>query len=320
MSDDPEFSRRDFLRGLGAAAAAAVQNPTIDALGKTLDAATATQRPLHFLAEEFAEKEFSDGIFGLPVKGRQKAIRNLLDDAKLYEDFGGPSYQGMARAYRDAAKLLEAGWTPLRKVPWRSEIEAETAVELESSKGGTPPENPQEPTKNNDRGLNEWEASVEREAERVPLEVQPPPEMPREAIRTVTLAEHVDELHAELRGSLDSRERDAIAAELDAARTALKEQEHVIGSAPRPDITPNQRGADDVKTRLDDIDTAAARLSAETGLPYTPAVGGEFVTGIYRQSLALATGRFAMIDDGLGFSLVPWTPALDDRLAATSPV
>jgi hypothetical protein len=28
----------------------------------------------------------------------------------------------------------------------------------------------------------------------------------------------------------------------------------------------------------------------------------------------LATGRFAMIDDGLGFSLVPWTPALDDRL------
>src|ERR1700747_2325429 len=31
----------------------------------------------------------------------------------------------------------------------------------------------------------------------------------------------------------------------------------------------------------------------------------------YRQRLDLASGRFAMIDDGLGFSLVPWTPSLE---------
>jgi len=28
----------------------------------------------------------------------------------------------------------------------------------------------------------------------------------------------------------------------------------------------------------------------------------------------LASGRFAMIDDGLGFTLVPWTPSLEHHL------
>jgi len=34
----------------------------------------------------------------------------------------------------------------------------------------------------------------------------------------------------------------------------------------------------------------------------------------YRQRLNLASGRFAMIEDGLGFSLVPWKPALERHL------
>ncbi|WP_164163060.1 DUF3363 domain-containing protein, partial [Stenotrophomonas maltophilia] len=37
-------------------------------------------------------------------------------------------------------------------------------------------------------------------------------------------------------------------------------------------------------------------------------------SGTYRQRLTLASGRFAMIDDGLGFQLVPWRPALDQHL------
>lgn len=28
----------------------------------------------------------------------------------------------------------------------------------------------------------------------------------------------------------------------------------------------------------------------------------------------LASGRFAMIDDGLGFQLVPWTPSMEKHL------
>jgi hypothetical protein len=38
------------------------------------------------------------------------------------------------------------------------------------------------------------------------------------------------------------------------------------------------------------------------------------VSGVYRQRITLASGRFAMIDDGLGFHLVPWRPALEQQL------
>jgi hypothetical protein len=65
--------------------------------------------------------------------------------------------------------------------------------------------------------------------------------------------------------------------------------------------------------RLDwpDLDAAAIRLSAETGSPYTPAARGEIVAGIYQQPLTLASGRCAVIDNGLGFALVPWTALRD---------
>jgi type IV secretory pathway VirD2 relaxase len=66
--------------------------------------------------------------------------------------------------------------------------------------------------------------------------------------------------------------------------------------------------------RLREVDAAGARLSAETGLPYMPAAHGEMVAGTYRQRLTLTSGRFAMIDNGLGFALVPWTPALNRHL------
>ena len=55
-------------------------------------------------------------------------------------------------------------------------------------------------------------------------------------------------------------------------------------------------------------------IAARTGLAHRPSADGEFVTGIYRERVTLASGRFAMIDDGLGFQLVPWRPALDPHL------
>ena len=60
--------------------------------------------------------------------------------------------------------------------------------------------------------------------------------------------------------------------------------------------------------------TASAKISAETGLPYHSVAEGESLAGIYRQRVSLASGRFAMIDDGLGFSLVAWTPSLERQL------
>jgi hypothetical protein len=38
------------------------------------------------------------------------------------------------------------------------------------------------------------------------------------------------------------------------------------------------------------------------------------VTGTYRRDVQLASGRFAMLDDGIGFSLVPWRPVVEQRL------
>lgn len=66
--------------------------------------------------------------------------------------------------------------------------------------------------------------------------------------------------------------------------------------------------------RRRDLVAAASRLSVETGLLHRPSSDGEHVAGIYRQRLVLASGRFAMIDDGMGFQLVPWRPALERHL------
>ena len=66
--------------------------------------------------------------------------------------------------------------------------------------------------------------------------------------------------------------------------------------------------------RRRELDEAAAKLSAETGLSHRPSAEGEHVSGVYRQRVTLASGRFAMIDDGMGFQLVPWRPALEQQL------
>lgn len=41
---------------------------------------------------------------------------------------------------------------------------------------------------------------------------------------------------------------------------------------------------------------------------------GEHVAGVYRQRLTLTSGRFAMIDNGLGFQLVAGSPPLESKL------
>jgi type IV secretory pathway VirD2 relaxase len=63
-----------------------------------------------------------------------------------------------------------------------------------------------------------------------------------------------------------------------------------------------------------ELEEAAAKLSPDTHLTYQPAAEGERVAGVYRERVTLASGRFAMIDDGLGFQLVPWRPALEKDL------
>lgn len=58
----------------------------------------------------------------------------------------------------------------------------------------------------------------------------------------------------------------------------------------------------------------AKDIAAETGLVHRPVADGQRVAGTYRRSVMLASGRFAMLDDGMGFSLVPWRPVIEPRL------
>jgi len=63
-----------------------------------------------------------------------------------------------------------------------------------------------------------------------------------------------------------------------------------------------------------ELDSVGRRLVSETGLAYLPAEAGDSVAGVYSRRLSLSSGRFAMIDNGLGFQLVPWLPSLEREL------
>lgn len=66
--------------------------------------------------------------------------------------------------------------------------------------------------------------------------------------------------------------------------------------------------------RSRELSEAGEAIAARTGLAHRPSDEGDAVAGTYRQRLQLASGRFAMIEDGLGFELVPWRPQLDKHL------
>lgn len=68
--------------------------------------------------------------------------------------------------------------------------------------------------------------------------------------------------------------------------------------------------------RKRELDETIAQINADSGLEYRPSTEGEHLSGTYRRRITLASGRFAMINDGLGFQLVPWRPALDQYLGA----
>jgi type IV secretory pathway VirD2 relaxase len=63
-----------------------------------------------------------------------------------------------------------------------------------------------------------------------------------------------------------------------------------------------------------ELDSVGRRLASETGLRYSPTREGDSVAGVYSRRLSLSSGRFAMVDNGLGFQLVPWLPSLEREL------
>ena len=77
--------------------------------------------------------------------------------------------------------------------------------------------------------------------------------------------------------------------------------------------------ARDLLSTLRDREVAQAgrTLATEAGSEHRPVKDGDSVRGTYRRSVMLTSGRFAIIDDGVGFSLVPWKPVLEQRVGQT---
>ncbi|MER9420092.1 relaxase/mobilization nuclease and DUF3363 domain-containing protein [Mesorhizobium sp. M0306] len=63
-----------------------------------------------------------------------------------------------------------------------------------------------------------------------------------------------------------------------------------------------------------EITRVGKEMAAARGLTYAPVQPGNYVGGTLLGSVRLASGRFAMLDDGLGFQLVPWQPMLERRI------
>ncbi len=69
-----------------------------------------------------------------------------------------------------------------------------------------------------------------------------------------------------------------------------------------------------------EVTAVARKLAIQTGLTYQPLGEDGQASGVYRRSVMLASGRYAMLDDGLGFVLVPWRPVLAQRLGESMSV
>ncbi|WP_288757379.1 DUF3363 domain-containing protein [uncultured Brevundimonas sp.] len=101
------------------------------------------------------------------------------------------------------------------------------------------------------------------------------------------------------------------ADEVAAAREARID--HLVGEGLAERRRGGARFASDLLETLKarDLRAAAREIEVRTGLTFRPIREGDEVSGVYRRRLDLASGRFAMIDDGLGFSLAPWRASLE---------
>jgi len=63
-----------------------------------------------------------------------------------------------------------------------------------------------------------------------------------------------------------------------------------------------------------EVERVGRELAKVRGMNFHPTKAGWHVSGTLAGSTDLASGRYAMIEDGLGFSLVPWQPVLDQRI------
>ena len=71
---------------------------------------------------------------------------------------------------------------------------------------------------------------------------------------------------------------------------------------------------DQASLAVRELERTGAELAKEYNIPFQMGEAGEQVQGKFTGTLQLASGKFAMIENAFEFQLVPWRPAIDDRL------
>ncbi|MER8418904.1 DUF3363 domain-containing protein [Mesorhizobium sp. M1329] len=110
--------------------------------------------------------------------------------------------------------------------------------------------------------------------------------------------------------------RSGFGLEVDTALDRRAAQLVTIGHAERDSTSGTITFARDLVATLErqEITRVGKEMAAARGLIFAPVQPSNHVGGTLLGSVRLASGRFAMLDDGLGFQLVPWQPMLDKRI------
>ena len=66
--------------------------------------------------------------------------------------------------------------------------------------------------------------------------------------------------------------------------------------------------------RQRELEAVAGQIAKTTGRSFVENKAGEYASGTYSRRLNLSSGRFAVLDDVMGFRLVPWSPSIETRL------
>jgi hypothetical protein len=63
-----------------------------------------------------------------------------------------------------------------------------------------------------------------------------------------------------------------------------------------------------------DIVSTGAAIAASRSLPFRAAGDGETVQGVFKETVQLSSGKFALVENAHEFTLVPWRPVIEKRL------
>jgi type IV secretory pathway VirD2 relaxase len=103
----------------------------------------------------------------------------------------------------------------------------------------------------------------------------------------------------------------------DVQRAMDRRREHLIGQG---DVTRHADGRIFYRRNLlatleqRDVIRAGAALAASRSLPFRATGDGETVQGVFKQTLQLSSGKFALVENAHEFTLVPWRPVIENRL------